>query len=427
MRCALTALLLCSVLTLPVAAQQADGSTVESAILDILLARGIITPAEHEELAALAREQAASRADEVELFEARLQRLRAPDVQATGGAPGKLLFRSPDGTWSLGLRGRIQARVEALSSADDSHDATNFSVPRGRLTLEGQAGAPRATFKLEADLSTQRSLTDPATDKAAALEEAWINWAFDPDSNLRFGQVRFPFSRETHVGTAVLSLADRSLANQEFSADKEPGTLLWGALDEGAWEWFVGISNGEGKRKNNTPGSDRNGLRRGARLVWNPLGPFKPEGPAFATLDDGGTRLALGASWMRNDDSSGVSTVTPGSDTETRGLELQAFSGPWSLMADAYGRRELRAGPDLEDRGSTLQLSRLFDDGTWELVARTSSIDFDVEDDAREHVLGFNWYVARHAGKWLVEWGRLRNSGVTPDERRLRVQYQLQF
>ncbi|MBM3985050.1 MAG: hypothetical protein FJ296_05075 [Planctomycetes bacterium] len=422
-----TTLLLCILLALPAAAQHADGGSVESAILDILLARGIITADEHAELLALARAQADARAGEVELVEARLQRLRAPDVQATGGTPGKLVFRSADGTWSLGLRGRIQARVENLASDDDSRDDTNFSVPRGRLVVEGQSGAPQATYKLELDVSTQKNPSDPASGKDASLDEGWINWAFDAQDNLRLGQLRFPFSRESHVGTSVLSLAERSLANQEFAADKEPGALLWGTLDEGAWEWFLAVSNGEGKRANNTSGSDRNGLRRGARLVWNPLGPFRPEGPAFVTLDDGGERLALGASWMRNDDSSGTFTVTPGSDTETSGLELQAFSGPWSLMADAYARRELRAGPDVEDRGSTLQLGRLFDEGTWELVARTSSVDLDTEDDQREHVLGFNWYVARHAGKWLVELGRLRGSGDAPDERRLRVQYQLQF
>jgi hypothetical protein len=33
------------------------------------------------------------------------------------------------------------------------------------------------------------------------------------------------------------------------------------------------VSNGEGRGKNNTPGSDNNGLREGVRVAWNRWAP----------------------------------------------------------------------------------------------------------------------------------------------------------
>ncbi len=75
--------LLCALagpLAVPAAAQATDSTTVEVAILDVLLARGLIDQPTYEELLALAREKAAGTRSEIDLIEGRLERLRAADV-----------------------------------------------------------------------------------------------------------------------------------------------------------------------------------------------------------------------------------------------------------------------------------------------------------------------------------------------------------
>jgi hypothetical protein len=130
-----------ALLAAPAAAQQADASSVDAAILDVLLARGLIDEAQYEELMALARAHAEQARGEVDLIEARLERLRAPDLQTSGGTSQKLLFKSSDGKWSLGVKGRVSVRAETVNSEDEAKDGTNISVPRSRLDFTGVAGA----------------------------------------------------------------------------------------------------------------------------------------------------------------------------------------------------------------------------------------------------------------------------------------------
>ncbi len=409
------------------AAQAADPSTVEVGILDVLLARGLIDQAQYEELLALARARAADARGEIELLEGRLARLRAPDLQTSGGQAGKLLFKSSDGKWSLGLKGRIQARTEHVDADDDTKDGTNLSVPRARLGLEGSAGAENVGYKLEFDLNTNKKLEDPAKEGTLNLRHAFINWGFENGAQLILGQTKFPFGREALTSSGAISLAERSIVASEFFPEYEPLAMLQGTADDAEWEWYVATSNGEGRGKNNTPGDGKNGLRRGARVVWNPLGKFKLDGPAFQTLDSGETRVALGASWMRNADSSGLSTATMDVDSESLGLEVQALSGPWSALYENVSRDEHdEVGADDDDDGQSLQVG-CFLDQRWELVARRAEVDYDSKADKDERAVGLNYYVDKHNGKWQLEWNVQETEDAASEVKTLRLQYQLVF
>src|SRR5262245_15135215 len=97
----LLAALLVVPMSAPIAAQDDDRDAFERAIVDVLREQGLVDEARAEALLELARQRAARDAAEIEMFETNLQRLRAPDVQARGGRPGDLMFRSADGNWSL--------------------------------------------------------------------------------------------------------------------------------------------------------------------------------------------------------------------------------------------------------------------------------------------------------------------------------------
>ena len=416
-----------AVLPAGAAAQQSDATSVDAAILDVLLARGLIDQAQYEELLAMVHDRVESQRGEIELIEGRLARLRAPDVQTSGGQSGKLLFKSPDGKWSLGFKGRIQARVEHLNSEDNTQSGTNISVPRSRVGFEGTAGAENVRYKLEFDINTQKNIVDPSTSGSVTAKSIYVDWGFENGLALLLGQTEYPFGREALTSTANISFAERSIVFSQFEPEYEPLAMLYGKANEGEWEGYAAVSNGEGSGENNTAGTDQNGMRRGARVVWNPLGAVKNDGPAFQTIDSGGTLASFGLDYMDNEENSGLNTATPGTDTDTIGYDALVFTGPVSILVEYIQRSsKVNNAPNVDDEGRTLQVGWLLTH-TWEVVGRRAEIDFDDADDQQQTTFGLNYYVDRHNGKWMLEWDKVDVDGAAPDKQSVRVQYQVIF
>jgi phosphate-selective porin len=410
------------------AAQAADASSVDSAILEILKARGIIGPEEYEELAAMVRAQAGQHAGELDVIENSLSRLRAPDVQTTGGTSGKLVFKSTDGAWTMGIKGQIQARIESLHSEDSTKSVTSVSVPRARLAFEGTAGAPNVKYRLQIDASTNSKPVDPATENAVTTRDVYVDVGFLGPNSVRMGQFKFPMGREQLTSHEIIDLQELSIATTEFTPSYEPAAMVSGKLAEGVFEYQVAMSNGEGRGKNNTPGEDRNGLRSGARVVWNPLGAITLEGPAFQTAQTGDVRLGIGAAWMKNKDSQALNTVTPSADAETTDFEAGLYAGPVALMAEAFERvNDPATGSDVVDTGRNYQIGWLVDSAVWELVARYSTIDFGAKDDQDERTLGLNYYIEKHNAKLMLDYSLLGGDGAVPDAERIRLMFQALF
>ncbi|MGQ0554210.1 MAG: porin [Planctomycetota bacterium] len=453
-------------LAAPATAQATDGTTVEVAILDVLLARGLIDQPTYEELLALAREKAAGSRSEIDLIEGRLERLRAADVAVSGGTAGKLLFKSPDGKWSMGMRGRVQLRASSQtndapnidSNVDaDGEDGQNFSLPRVRFGLSGQAGAENVTYNVEWDMSSTSTLNGAAAQagaKAFNLRAGYVDWGFQNGMTLRFGHGKFPFGREELMSAFNLSLMERSLASNNFTPSYEPMAMLYGTSGANEFEYYAAVSNGDGAMVQNNDGDSENGLRHGVRVVWNAVGaPLKADGPSFQTLEKGDTRFAMGASWMKNDNSvdkntKGAITAAGGSsvrDSTSLGLDLQLMSGPWSVLAEWFDRDEERVGlPGQRDDGQTLQIGYFLEPRVWELVARVSRVDASstanaptagvlANTDAKELTLGVNRYFDGHNSKWMFDVVRTNFSnhalagGEDVDTTQYRLQYQAVF
>jgi phosphate-selective porin len=421
---------LLGVLVVPTRAQQDGDVSLETELLEIFREKGYIDASEYEELMVLARQRASARANEVTLIESSLQRLAAPDVQVRGGTPTKLIFRSPDGKWSLGIKGQIQARIEDYNSDDDTQDDTNISVPRARLTAEGNAGSPNVRYKLTIDAPTNKNNVNPATEPVVNVRDAYVDMSVleDAQGNFRLGQFKFPFGRDMMTSSGALSFQERSIASAEFSPNFEPAAMIYGQPFEGLFEWYAALANGEGRSKNNTAGDELNGMRKGVRGVWNPLGPVKLEGPAFQTLTDGSTKVAFGAEYMVNEDSANLNTATENGKAISRGMDVAFYWGGFSSLFEAFSRdSNTQGGVDADDRGNSIQAGYFVVPDKWELVARYSRVNYSEKDDAEERTLGLNWYLDRNNGKWQLDWSGLTNEGATPDATRVRVQYQVLF
>ena len=410
-------------------AQGSADSTLESELLNLLREKGIITQAEHDSLLAEAQRRADARSSELTLIESSLSRLAAPDVQARGGTSGKLVFRSPDGKWSMGIKGYVQGRLEDMDSDDDTKDGRNISAARARLAVEGNAGAPNIRYRMEIDASTNSRLVDPATENNVTPRDIYADVGFLGTNSVRIGQFKFPMGREQLTSTSAIAVQDLSIATVEFTPSYEPAAMVSGSALEGVFEYQLAVSNGEGRGRNNTVGDEKDGMRRGARVVWNPLGALKLDGPAFATVDDGSARLGLAASWMQNRDSQNLVTVTPDADATTSGLEAGFFWGPFSGLAETFRRiNDPAAGNHVKDTGWNYQLGFLFGPASvLELVARYSAISFGAKDDQEEKTVGLNWYLDRHNSKWMLDYSQLGGDGAVPDADRIRLQFQAMF
>jgi phosphate-selective porin len=370
----------------------------------------------------------------------------AQDVATRGGTAGKLSWVSDDGKWSLGFGGRIQVRleVEQGESGNRADDRINFSIPRGRLRFSGKAGAEHLTYKLEIDTPTQDKAVDAGKGgsssqrKSFKVNDAWLKWKLADSASVKFGQYKFPFGREVHVASTRINLVNASIASKAFSPAREPGVMIYGSVGEDELlEYSAGLSNGDGHSGGNNSGvagTSTTGLRHGVRLVFQPMGKVDLDGAAFQTVGDGSTRLAIGASWMRNIDviSDTVAGTTPSSDDTTVGLELHVVSGPMSFLAEHFARRMDfgSAGPDLEDDGFNAQLGVFVVPSEVELVLRRSDLDLagKVGSDKQESTFGLNIYSDKHNAKWTFDLSSTQHpNALKKDSLRARVQYQLVF
>ena len=430
--------------------QSQDDRSVDIAILDILLERGIIDQAQYDELLALAKARAAADANDIALIEGRLARLNAPDVQVEGGQPGKLAFRSPDGNWTLGLSGFIQARFTNTNADADGQSGKNFSVPRARLIVAGISGAPNIKYKLEIDASTKTGLdtdvdtTEPSEAQNAIVKDAFVDYGVTDAGSVRFGQYKFPFGREQLISDSSDDLVDKSLANNTFAPAREPGASWQGRAGDGAFEYELAAANGDGQNEPNSADDSAldvgDGLRYGARAVWYPLGAMTYDFPAFQTLD-GGSRLSLGVAYMSNKDARLLNSVvagTNGTDANTLDLELQWMTGPFSLLAELYERDTTVPGSaDGDDNGYTVQAGYFVVPRVWEVVARVSMVDqTDIPaawisgppSRQKELTFGIDRYIDGHNGKWALDFVDTHNDTVDDqDSQQLRLQYQVIF
>jgi phosphate-selective porin len=221
---------------------------------------------------------------------------------------------------------------------------------------------------------------------------------------------------------------ERSAASNTFAPGKEPGAMLHGDAAEGQFEYYVAVANGGGQSVPNAENDDGDGLRSGVRVVYNPLGPYKADGPAFQTVKDGSTKVGIGASYMQNNDSSGKNTLANGTDTDTAGVDFQVLSGPFSVLAEYFdGSSRTSGSPDVDSTGSTVQVGYFVVPSVWEVVARTSTVDNDTSPDIDELTVGVNRYIDGHNAKWMVDVNTRSPNGTSANNKELRLQYQAIF
>ena len=177
------------------------------------------------------------------------------------GTFGKgVTLTTPDGTSALTIRGRIQARTtlampgngdpadnpEAFDPASDL--LSEFTIRRLRLVLSGYAGTKDLTYNIQLAFSNQ----DMESDLRSPLRDAYVTWQRNTDAQLRFGQMKVPFSRQRVTSSASLQLVDRSIVVGELNLDRDVGVQVFskdlGGAD-GKVGYALGIFGGDGRNR----------------------------------------------------------------------------------------------------------------------------------------------------------------------------------
>lgn len=383
-----------------VGAAQPALAAVDQKLLDMLLANGSITAAQHAELSAdLARDQAA-----------------ASDIKLS--TKGGIGIESGDGANSVNLAGRIM--VDAMAADKDNLDLdTGAEFRRARLELKGQIDHDWA-YAAVADFA----------ENDVSLKDMYIGYK---PWDVKVGQFKMPSSLEELTSSKYITFMERSLPNT-FATGRRIG-LGWST----GWDMGTFAVAGYGQE---TGGDEtEEGFGYGGRATFAPI-----NSNGAGSLGHGNTVVHLGAwgAWENPSDTNMdtlrlrqrpeahitdrlVDTGTFGDvdDLTKWGVEAAAVAGPFSAQgeymtldvsrsggfddADFDGwyafaswfltgeSRPYKASAGAFDRVKPAHPVTAGGLGAWELALRRSNIDLTdgalLGGEMDNWTVGLNWYL----------------------------------
>jgi polyhydroxyalkanoate synthesis regulator phasin len=263
----------------------AMGADQTEKLIEILIQKGIIT---REDVKSLEKEiqkeetkvkEATRTKEETKTVEAappkedwikKIEWIKNIEVGYKQGA----YIKTTDDRFSLKLNVNLQGLYN-YDLLEGESDKTTFRVRRARLIPSGNAFYPWLKYYVQLTLEDSVNLRD------AYIEATYFKWL-----SPRFGQYKVPFDREFLTSAFNLQLIDRSLANAEFSLQRDIGLQISGQPIGDLLEYRLGVFNGSGANKTNV---DKDYMYIG-RLVLTPFGPVpysqgavgKPDKPLLA-------------------------------------------------------------------------------------------------------------------------------------------------
>lgn len=174
------------------------------------------------------------------------------------------------GDFSFTLRGRVQARAEAIVPGEGSevNRVNQLLVRRARLVLQA-----RYTEAWSMYVQLSFATLDMEPDAPNVLRDAYLTWSGLRDLNVRVGQMKVPFGRQRVISSSAQQMVDRSLVVTELNLDRDVGAFL--RSDDlfglgGHLAYAIGVMGGDGR---NRLGGNV-GLLYVARVQVSPFGGF---------------------------------------------------------------------------------------------------------------------------------------------------------
>ncbi len=350
----------------------------------------------------------------------------------------RLKFESADGAYSLRVNSRVQVLYRFFqpdgSLANEAVES-EFLVKRARLTLSGNAYGHKLRYKVEAELAGE------SANGGYELKDWLLDWALhtvkalDRDGRalddsapvarlfLRAGQFKAPYNRERMVSSDRLQLVDRSLTDERFNVDRQVGVMLYGDVMD-RFYFAGGLFNGS-RPPPNPSSNDANGHMGVVRLGISPTGgnPFVQS----ASGRRGDAHLDIGVAAYFDSDPGGL-----GGEDIGYVLDVSLRGERFSLMGEWHGRRMVRTGSALDERGWVVQTGYLVSPSV-EIAVRIGGLDLneDINDWRFEYRAGLTFFLGEddvgHRYKVQADLGYLDNQEVDRQDFESRVQLTVSF
>jgi len=357
---------------------------------------------------------------------------------------GGFVLSSADTNFVLKLRGLVQLDSRSFFDANPDFDGDDgFLLRRARPIFAG-------TVYRDFDFL----LTPDFAGSSPMLVDAWINYRYRPELQLRFGKMKGPVGLERLQSGTVGSFNERSMAS-DLVPSRSVGVQLGGDIAGGVASYALGIYNPAGDYRNAANGDFNDHLEFGGRLFIEPFKDGDVSGLRGLGLGVGGSYadLTFDANALPNTTGGSLpGYVTAGQQqffaynpavgtVQADGAHWRFspqgyyYVGPFGLMGEyviseqgvfntaTQARAQLRnaawqasaqwvlTGEAASFNGIVPQASfdpRLGNWGAWQVVARVSQLKIDNDafpvfsnpntsaNEAFEWSVGLNWWLNRN-------------------------------
>ncbi|HHT9105668.1 MAG TPA: porin [Candidatus Wujingus californicus] len=336
-----------------------------------------------------------------------------------------LSFRLPDDNYTLNLGGRLQFQYTFKDKDEDfdESDVQDINLRRARVYMGGNIYTKFIHYYVELD-----------GDKFnVGLRDFYIYVTPIEELNGKFGYFKVPFNRQRMTTSGKLLFIDRSIANDEFTQDRDYGVDIYGKPFEGHIEYHAAVFQGAGEDPEKWDNGDNldNKLLYVLNFRYNPFGKYDYYDETDVKYSDK-LKATIGASVAFN----GKVNDEKIKDTNTvvgvvdLGVRYKGFT--WD--SDYFVRTE-----DPESDGDTVDSDGFYTQAGYfvipkklEVAARYSMLDpnNDINNDVeKEYTAGVNYYFRAHRSKIQADVGYYVTDSEDQDkeENRIRIQYQIIF
>ncbi|HEY0505534.1 MAG TPA: porin [Lysobacter sp.] len=390
---------------------------------------------------------------ELQAEEAAKQAATEP-VVSLSAAKGLSVKSASPGDVEVKFKGLVQADGRVYLDDEQNPQNDGFLLRRVEPTIEGSWGSLIA-FRIQAQLAGD----------SATLNDAYVDFRFDPRATLRVGKFKQPVGLEQLQSSSALAAIERGLPT-ELSPARDYGVQLQGEFLGSTLNYALGVFNGTPDGRDGASSNPDNELEAAGRVFWEP---FKNDANAWSGLGFGiaasvGDKFGQGDNFLSRYRTPGqVRFFGYRSDVAADGLHRRwspqgyYYGGPFGLLAEYItseqevalvagpnaGRRQhiendawqataswVLTGEDASYKG-VVRPNHPFTAGAagWgalELVARIGELDVDDDafplfanpgtaaSNAEAWSLGLNWYLTSNL-KLVANYTQTRFEGGAAD------------
>ena len=389
----------------------------------------------------------------------------AQSVTAPKFGKGLINIMAADSTFSMKFGMRFQNLVTSTWTKQDEAEGgsfadpeTNFLIRRARFKFDGYAYTPKLKYKFEVGLSNRDQSgggTREYSNSPRYILDAWVQYQFNKNWAVKFGQGKLPGNRERVISSGNLQFVDRSRLNSRFNIDRDFGLhLIHTANPTGNvyTKIIAVVYQGEGR---NVSSGNVGGLGYVVRGEVLPFGKFAKKGDYIGSsiVRESSPKLSIGATYDVNN-GAGKNRGQNGSfifvldednllDLSTVFVDLMFKYQGLSIEAEYADKKSSGDTPQVVENGNvvgtyytgkglSMQAGYIFDNN-YEIAARYTAISPDeispdevVDEKDNRYTLGLNKFIVGHKLKLQTDI-TYRDRETSNDELTYRLQMDLHF